>query len=74
MEEYDSIIICGIPVILVLGAVMWFMRNLLDQSPTTVDDIGDPDHKFKKHSYWSGVLIVLLILGIAGFVLWMKPG
>lgn len=71
MEEYDSIIVCGIPVILVLGAVMWFMKNLLDQSPTTVDDIEDPE--FKKHSYWGSVLTVIVMLAIGMFVLLMKP-
>jgi hypothetical protein len=73
MEEYDSIIICGIPAILVLGVVMWFMRNLLDQEPRTIEDGGDPDHEFVQHSYWSGVVIVLIILVIGMFVLLMRP-
>ncbi len=75
MKDFDSIIICGLPVMLVLGGVFWVMRSLLDPGPGPVDldDLAEGGHQFKRHSYWSSVLLVVVFFIIGMIVLLLKP-
>lgn len=73
-EDFDSIIICGLPVLLVFGVIFWVMRNWLDQSPTTLDDLEDPEnHEWKYHSLPSSIfwVVVFFVVGVA--ILLLKP-
>lgn len=73
-EDFDSIIICGVPVMLVFAAIFWVMRNWLNQSPTTLEDLEEPKgHKWKYHSFRSSCFWIVVFFVFGVIILLLKP-